>query len=125
MDNIMGFVMHGVEDVKDYKLDPSKNKELNSEKNFYQQIHNLLRRDIREDNIFKLSSSLSNKSSANTTKKLGLELPLSQTFSIPTSVSLENVVMNAEYVPHQEALREFLKEKAYCFDSLFSVSRYH
>ncbi|MCH8519780.1 MAG: hypothetical protein LAT82_03415 [Nanoarchaeota archaeon] len=127
MDNILGFVMHDVEDVKDYCLNPHRNTQINSRRNFRKELDkSQLQSPSNLENVVNLStynSSQNDQFLKQRNRRKTFDLPLTQSFSIPNSRGLD-VVMSAEYAPHQDALEMFLSEKGYSFDSFFSVANY-
>lgn len=128
MDNILGFVMHDVEDIRDYNLVPHRNIPITSRRNFRNQVNENLRLSQSSGNIVKFETHPQrDKNRDGLVKKLKrnpFDLPLTQSFSIPNQIGLYDVIMNAEYVPHQEAVKRFLSEKGYSFESFFSVVSY-
>ena len=128
MDNILGFVMHDVEDIRDYNLVPHRNIPITSRRNFRNQVNENLRLSQISGNIVKFEThSQRDKNGDGLVRRLkrnSFDLPLTQSFLISNDIGLNDVIMNAEYVPHQEAVKSFLSDRGYSFDSFFSVVSY-
>lgn len=130
MDNILAFVLHDVRDIKDYELDPTRNIKVNSRRNFRSRLNRILT-DFSwssQDNVASMESLASSPSHETSyrkrLKRASFDFPFTQSVSLSNSIGLEDVVMNAEYIPHQDAVEMFLHKKGYNFYSFFSVSAY-